>query len=203
MLEDYKGWGKYTLSFFSFILIFGVDKILVEANFGFESLAVYSSAFTLFAFGQIGVAALWSFYMPKVSREDILLNKTWFYLFSGLGLLVMCGYLLFADTIYSVIYPSEFADGVTILTILAVYFLFRYSNIYFELKYVLSERYERFTIYRLVSATLFVVSTLLMASSIGIAGVAILVVISELLLLLLVTLDMMLFCSDLEESTRV
>lgn len=182
---DWREWSIFTISFISFFLYFGADKLIVQAVMGTEQLAVYSAAMAFMAIGQIVVGVLWSLYMPRLSRgENLWSFKFFILLLTGLGLLVFGGYQIFSYWIYSYIYPDTYAYGSYVLSLASVYFLFRFPNVVLEIFYIVDGNYPKFVKMRVLFGILAILLCYLLLPLIGIIGAALALVVAEFLLMI-------------------
>ncbi len=184
VLLDWRGWGLYSISFFSFFLYFGADKLVIQWGLGAESLGVYSAAMAFMGVGQIAVSVLWSLYMPRLSRgEKIWSHRQQIFLMSCLGLLVSLVYQVFAYFFFSRIYPLGYDEGVIILSVASAYFVFRFPNVVMEIYYILDCKYVDFVKMRVSFGLLclFLISVLL--PLLGLKGAAISLVVAEMSLM--------------------
>ena len=182
---DWRNWGIYTISFVSFFLYFGADKLVVEKILGIEQLAIFSAAMAFISIGQIAVGVLWSLYMPRLSRGERLWSyKKFMTLMTGLGVLTTIAYQLFSYYIYENIYPEEYKDGIFILSTASVYFLFRFPNVIIEINYILDSKYQDFVKMRVLFGLVSITLNFTLLPIIGIVGSALSLVASEMLLML-------------------
>lgn len=182
-------WMKYTLSFLSFVVVFGADKLVISSVLGDVSLGIYSSAFTLFSFGQIFVSGIWVMFMPRVSEGGGRLKYKYLFLLLFMGSTLSVLYISLSELAFSFVYPERYFSGANILKILALYYVFRFANIYWEFMYIALEEYAVFSKLRLLTSFLFLGVSLVIAEYYSIAGVAFLLVMSEFLLFILVVIE--------------
>lgn len=180
-------WLPFTVSFLSFFLYFGADRVLIEALLGAEPLALYAAAYSFIAVGQIAVTAFWSLYMPKISRgEDVFGQRRFLALAAGLSLLMFVAYQVFAFNFFTWFYPEGYAGAVTILAVLSGFFIFRLVNVVFEMYWVAQERYAAFVKMRVACGLFAVVMNLLFLPLYGLLAAAVVIVAAEALLSLFI-----------------
>ncbi|MDA9566373.1 hypothetical protein N9R76_01075 [Planktomarina temperata] len=183
LCKDIKSWATYTISFMSFFLCFGADKLIVKYMLGMEKLAIYSASMVLMSVGQIFVTTLWSLYMPRLSRNEKLWSYSEFLkVVCTLSAVLVAGYILTAKYLFHYIYPSQYADGSIVLIIASFYFLFRFPNVIIEIFYITESKYQKFVAMRVISGILSLALSFLLLPRIGISGSAVALVISEMML---------------------
>lgn len=183
LLKDWRSWGVFSVSFLSFFLFFGADKLVIQFVLGVEHLAVYSAAMAFMAIGQIAVGVLWSLYMPRLSRGEVLWSyKKFIFILGLLGLLVFAIYQFISYWVYGYIYPEAYSYGAYVLSLASVYFIFRFPNVVMEIFYIVDGRYSVFVKMRVILGVFAVVGCFLLLPVIGIIGAALALVIAEMLL---------------------
>lgn len=184
----WKSWYPYTLSFFSFFLYFSSDKIVVNEVLGNEALALYAAATSFISMGQILVTAIWSIYMPRVSqgKDDVGQSK---FLRTGfiLGVSVFLSYIIFAKTLFGIIYPDSYSYSSNLLMILAVFFVFRIPNVIYEIYWVAQDRYHQFFKYRILAGVTNLVLNLALIPIYGLIAAALTTILAEALIFVLVS----------------
>ncbi|MBP7174541.1 MAG: oligosaccharide flippase family protein [Cloacibacterium sp.] len=187
VLSAWRLWLPFTISFFSFFLYFGFDRILIEALLGASQLAIYSAAASFISIGQIIVNALWSLYMPKISRgEDVFGQKKAIFLSIILGFFIFVSYQVFSFGLFGYFYPEKYKHSVLILSIMSFFFLFRFPNVVLEIYWLAANKYNAFVRFRVVCGFLNVFLSFLLTPLWGVLVPAILLVVSEAFLLLLI-----------------
>lgn len=187
MLTLWRSWLPFTVSFFSFFLYFGADRIVIEKLLGGEQLAVYAAAVSFIAIGQIAVTAFWSLYMPRISRGFNEIGQRKFVILAvGLSLGMFAGYQVFALLLFHLFYPESYAGASLILQIMAGFFIFRLVNVVFEMYWVAEERYDSFVKMRVFCGLLSVALNCIFIPVFGLIAPAVIVVICELTLTLLI-----------------
>lgn len=126
VLSAWRLWLPFTISFFSFFLYFGFDRVLIEGLLGSSQLAIYSAAASFISIGQIVVNALWSLYMPKVSRgEDIFGQRKAIFLSIILGFSIFVSYqFFFSFWLFGYFYPEKYEPSILILSIMSFFFFY-------------------------------------------------------------------------------
>ena len=181
---NWKTWGLYTVSFLSFFLYFGADKLIVEKILGMEKLAVYSSAMSFMAMGQLVVGVLWSLYMPRLSRdENIWSYEKFMIVLGGLGLVTLLVYQIFSFCVYGFIFPVQYNEGVYVLATGSLYFLFRFPNVVLEMFYIVEGRYSKFVRMRVAFGLISLTLCCVLLPTVGIVGGAMALVVAEMLLM--------------------
>lgn len=187
ILPRYRIWIFYTLSFFSFYLYSTADKLIIAGTLGETKLALYMAAFSFVSLGQIFVSAVWSLYMPKISRDSKAISRK--ILFSQ-AILAGCFFFLIYQFLgppaIELLFPSGYSESTITISILSLYFLFRFPNVVFEIYWVAEERYDAFVKLRLITAAISVTANSLLIPTLGFQFAAWTMVFSELLLLLLI-----------------
>lgn len=187
VLSAWRLWLPFTISFFSFFLYFGFDRILVEGLLGASQLAIYSAAASFISIGQIIVNALWSLYMPKISRgEDVFGKKKAIILSIIFGFLVFLSYQVFSFWLFRCLYPEKYAPSVLILSIMSYFFLFRFPNVVLEIYWLAANKYNTFVRFRVICGSLNVFFSFLLTPLWGVLVPATLLVLSEAFLSLLI-----------------
>lgn len=185
LLKDWRSWGVFSVSFLSFFLFFGADKLVVQFVLGVEHLAVYSAAMAFMAIGQIAVGVLWSLYMPRLSRGEVLWSYKGFILILGLlGILAFGVYQIISYWVYGYIYPEAYSHGAHVLSVASFYFVFRFPNVAMEIFYILDGCYLAFVRMRMVLGVLAVIGCFLLLPVVGIVGAALALVVAEMLLMI-------------------
>lgn len=185
LCQNWRRWGVYTISFVSFFLYFGADRLVVEQVLGVERLAIYSAAMAFMAIGQIFVGVLWSLYMPRLSRGESIWSYNRFMAIScGVGALLVCAYLIFSNYFFNYIYPSEYADGAAVLALGSIYFLFRFPNVVMEIYYIIDGKYQIFVKMRVLFGLASLALSFILLPIVGIIGAALALVMSEMLLMI-------------------
>jgi len=189
MARSWKSWLPFTISFLSFFLYFSSDRIVIDAILGSRDLAIYAAAYSFITVGQVFVSALWSLYMPKISRGKEPFSRSFFLKLSVLasGILVVL-YEVFAWLFFDIFYPGEYGESKVILSVLAMFFLFRIPNVILEMYWVAWERYGLFTRLRVLSGILNVVLNISLIPFFGLIVAALTTVLSEALLMLSILL---------------
>ncbi len=187
MLGLWRSWLPFTISFFSFFLYFGTDRILVEALLDAEQLAVYAAATSFIAIGQIAVTAFWSLYMPRISRGYNELGQRKFIVLAfGLSLAMFAAYQIFALFLFHLFYPGSYAGASLILKIMACFFIFRLVNVVFEMYWVAKDRYATFVKMRVFCGLLSVGLNWVFIPVFGLVAPAVIVVVCEATLMLFI-----------------
>jgi len=187
ILSKYKSWIFYTLSFFSFYLYTTADKLIIAGTLGEAKLALYMAAFSLVSLGQIFVSAAWSLYMPKISRDqESVSKKSLFFQATISGLIFSLIYYFLGPPAIQLLFPLSYFDSIQTISILSLFFLFRFPNVVFEIYWVAQERYSLFVKLRLIAATISIAANFLLIPTLGFQVAAWTMVFSELLLLLLI-----------------
>ncbi|WP_462383716.1 oligosaccharide flippase family protein [Pseudomonas sp. Marseille-QA0892] len=185
MAARWGAWLPFTLSFLSFFLYFGFDRILVEAILGAEPLAIYAAACSFITIGQIVVQGFWSLYMPKISRGNIEATQGKFVMFGfGLSLAMVIGYQVFAGFFFHLLYPESYAQAADLLSIMSLYFIFRLVNVVFEMYWVAKNRYSLFVKVRIACGLLSIALNYLFLGHYGLMAPAIVLVACEMLITL-------------------
>ncbi len=185
LCSDWREWGVFTISFVSFFLYFGADKLIIQSVLGVEQLAIYSAAMAFMAIGQIAVGVLWSLYMPRLSKgENLWSYKIFILLLTGLGFLTCAGYQVLSYWIYGYIYPEAYAFGSYVLSLASVYFLFRFPNVVLEIFYIVDGHYSKFVKMRVLFGIFAVVLCYVLLPLIGIIGAVLALVTAEMLLMI-------------------
>ncbi|MBA6414060.1 oligosaccharide flippase family protein [Parahaliea sp. F7430] len=183
LIRDWKEWSLFTLSFFSYFLYFGADKLVIKYIVGVDGLAIYAAAMSFMAIGQIVVGVLWSLYMPRLSRGEQLWGYKRFVLgLVAAGLLVACFFQVFSSIVFKCLYPESYDYAGYILSISSLYFLFRMPNVILEIYCVIDDEYERFVKLRLCLGVLSIILSVLIIPSVGVIGASYALVLSEMLL---------------------
>jgi len=184
LLKDWRSWGVFSVSFLSFFLFFGADKLVVQFVLGAEQLAVYSAAMAFMAIGQIAVGVLWSLYMPRLSRgEELWSYKKFIAILGFLGVLAFGAYQIVSFWAYGYIYPDAYQYGAYVLSLASLYFVFRLPNVVMEIFYIVDGRYAVFVKMRIILGVFAVVGCILLLPLVGIIGAALSLVAAELLLM--------------------
>jgi len=187
MASRWRQWIPYTLSFFAFFLYFSSDKIIIKEVLGEEQLAFYAAAYSFISVGQIIVTAVWSIYMPRISRGVDDFGQRRFVFISLLGGWLLFGfYAVFASFFFHYFYPSAYESSGVVLLVLSAFFIFRLPNVVYEMYWVAKDAYSIFFSLRLFSGVLNVVLNVLFVSVYGILAAAVTTVLSELLIFVLV-----------------
>ena len=187
VLSAWRLWLPFTISFFSFFLYFGFDRVLIEGLLGSSQLAIYSAAASFISIGQIVVNALWSLYMPKVSRgEDIFGQRKAIFLSIILGFSIFVSYQFFSFWLFGYFYPEKYEPSILILSIMSFFFLFRFPNVVLEIYWLAANKYNTFVRFRVICGSFNVFLSFLLTPLWGILVPAILLVVSEAFLLLLI-----------------
>lgn len=183
VIRDIKCWGVYTISFVSFFLYFGADKLVVNYFLGIEQLAIYSAAMGFMAIGQIFVGVLWSLYMPRLSRGEIIFSYHKFiFIISSLSIVLVLVYYLFSTFFYHYIYPTEYQSGANVLKLASFYFIFRFPNVVMEIYYIVDGNYKFFVKMRVFCGFISLGISFVLLPFLGIIGAALSLVLSEMLL---------------------
>ena len=187
VLAAWRSWLPFTVSFLSFFLYFGADRILIEALIGTEPLAIYAAAYSFIAVGQIAVTAFWSLYMPRISRgEAVFGQKTFILIAMALSLVMVLCYQIFAFNFFGLFYPDTYAEAALILSVLSGFFIFRLVNVVFEMHWVAKERYTAFVKARVTCGLVSIVLNLVFIPIYGLLAPAVIIVIAEGLLTLFI-----------------
>jgi O-antigen/teichoic acid export membrane protein len=185
ILQDLPSWGFYTVSFLSFFLYFGADKLMVDYILGTEKLAIYSASMTFMAVGQMVVGVLWSLYMPRLSREENLWSFKDFMIVSLLlSICLVLVYAMFSMHLFKYFYPNSYSEGANVLLIASFYFIFRFPNVVLEIFYLIGGKYRIYVKIRVIFGMGSLVLSFILLPTLGIAGSALAMVISEGLLTL-------------------
>ncbi|WP_188981934.1 oligosaccharide flippase family protein [Pseudomonas matsuisoli] len=185
MLSRWPHWLPFTLSFLSFFLYFGFDRLLIEHILGAEPLAVYAAACSFIAIGQIVVQGFWSLYMPKISRGELEHAQRKFVMFSfGISLAMVIGYQLFAGYLFDLFYPETYAYAARLLSIMSLFFVFRLVNVVFEMYWVARGRYTAFVRIRIACGLLSVALNYVFINTHGLLAPAVILVLCEMLITL-------------------
>lgn len=185
LLRDYKSWSSYTISFLSFFLYFGADRLVVEYVLGIEQLAIYSASMAFMAVGQIFVGVLWSLYMPRLSRGEKLWSyKKFMLIVSALSILLVCAYNIFSIYLFPYVYPVDYQEGAAVLAVAALYFIFRFPNVVIEIYFIVDGKYNSFVKMRVLFGLTSLALSFTLLPVWGILGAALALVISEMLLTL-------------------
>lgn len=183
LIADWKSWSVFSVSFVSFFLYFGADKIVVNHVLGAGELAIYTASMSFMALGQIAVGVLWSLYMPRLSRGERLWgDKHFLFLLFFFGLLMIAFYQVFAWYLFGEFYPNEYAYGEVVLSIASLYFAFRFPNVVLEILYITDGVYLRFVKMRIFFGVLALVMCFLLLPTIGVIGASISLVMAEMFL---------------------
>lgn len=183
LLRDYKSWSIYTISFVSFFLYFGADRLVVEYVLGVEQLAIYSASMAFMAVGQIFVGVLWSLYMPRLSRGESLWTYNRFMLIvTVLSIPLVCSYVAFSIYLFPYVYPVDYQEGAAILAVSALYFIFRFPNVVMEIYFIIDGKYSSFVKMRVLFGFASLALSFSLLPVLGIMGAALALVISEMLL---------------------
>lgn len=187
VVSRWRSWMPFTISFFSFFLYFGADRILIDAFLGSEPLAIFAAAYSFIALGQIIVTAFWSLYMPRVSRGDVVFSKKGFLALAAvLSVFMFIGYQVFSTYIFGYLYPDQFADAALIMALMSGFFIFRLVNVVFEMYWIAGETYSTFVKMRVGCGVLSVGLNALLIPFYGLLAPALIVVFVEALLLALI-----------------
>lgn len=189
LLRDYKSWSIYTISFVSFFLYFGADRLVVEYVLGVEQLAIYSASMAFMAVGQIFVGVLWSLYMPRFSRGESLWTYNRFMLIvTVLSIPLVCSYVAFSIYLFPYVYPVDYQEGAAVLAVAALYFIFRFPNVVMEIYFIVDGKYNSFVKMRVLFGLTSLALSFTLLPVLGILGAALALVISEMLLTLILLL---------------
>lgn len=190
MLRMWHNWMPFAISYASFFLYFGADRILVEAFLGTEQLAIFASACAFIAAGQIVVNAIWSLYMPRLSRrEDIFGRKKLLLFASILSGLMFISYQGFATYVFDQLYPENYSAATNVISVMSFYFLFRIINVVYEMYWVAENRYHLFVKLRVASGIFSVVANIILIPRFGILAPAFVLVFAEAMMSLLILLS--------------
>ncbi|MDG9758572.1 hypothetical protein N7365_10735 [Pseudomonas sediminis] len=182
---EYKSWGFYTISFVSFFLYFGADRLVVEYVLGVEQLAIYSASMAFMSVGQIFVGVLWSLYMPRLSRGEKLWSYNRFMLVvTAFSIPLVFSYLIFSIYLFSYVYPVDYQEGGAVLAVSALYFIFRFPNVVMEIYFIVDGKYNAFVKMRILFGFISLALSFSLLPVLGILGAALALVISEMLLML-------------------
>jgi len=185
LLNDWRSWGGFSVSLLSFFLVFGADKLVVQSVLGMEQLAVYSAAMAFMAIGQVAVGVLWSLYMPRLSRGEVIWGyKKFIVILGSLGFLAAGLYQVIAYWLYGYVYPEAYSYGAYILSLASFYFIFRFPNVGMEIIYIVEERYSAFVKMRIIFGVAALVGYLVLLPIIGVIGAALALVAAEMLLMI-------------------
>lgn len=185
LLSEWRQWGVFTVSFISFFLYFGADKIVVKFFAGTESLAIYAAAMSFIAIGQIAVGVLWSLYMPRLSRGEEIWSYKRFFIYSCLiGFLFVLVYQVFAYLIFGYMYPENYEQSVYIISLSSFYFLFRFPNVVVEIFFIVDGHYSKFVKMRVTYGFLAIILCFALLDVFGLIGAALALVVAEMLLMI-------------------
>lgn len=185
LIRDFKSWGTYTVSFVSFFLYFGADRLVVEYVLGVEQLAIYSASMAFMAVGQIFVGVLWSLYMPRLSRgENLWSFKKFMLIVSALSIPIVCSYMVFSIYLFPYVYPVDYQEGAAVLAVAALYYFFRFPNVVMEIYFIVDGKYNSFVKMRVLFGLTSLALSFSLLPVLGILGAALALVISEMLLTL-------------------
>ncbi len=199
LTTDVQSWGIYTISFFSFFLYFGADKLIVEYLLGVEQLAIYSASMSFMAAGQILASVLWSLYMPRLSRGESLWTYSKFILISiKMSAVLVFAYAVFAKYLFLHIYPNDYKEGALVLAVAAFYFIFRFPNVVIEIFYIVDGRYIVFVKLRALFGLVALALNFAFIPIFGIWWAALTLVISEMLLMVV-----SIFLRDVREKNSI
>ncbi|WP_454455092.1 hypothetical protein [Thauera phenylacetica] len=188
VLKKYNTWIYYTISFFSFYTYSAADKLIIAGKFGEEKLALYMAAFSLVSLGQIFVSAIWSLYMPRISRDPTSISRRALFVQATLlGLTFFLCYKYLGALAIKSFYPPSYLESIQIISILSLFFLFRFPNVIFEIYWVAEEKYNLFVKIRLAAATISILINLTLMPILGFQTAAWAMVFSELLIFLIMT----------------
>lgn len=183
----WRSWLPFTISFVSFFLYFGADRILIDAFLGPESLAIFAAAYSFIALGQIVVTAFWSLYMPRVSLGHEVFSKRGFLaLAAAISVIMFAGYQVFSTYLFGYLYPESFADASVIMAVMSAFFIFRLVNVVFEMYWIAGEKYSTFVKMRVGCGLCSVGLNALLIPIYGLLAPALIVVVVEALLLVLI-----------------
>ena len=179
-------WSPFTLSFISFFVYSSLDKLIITSLLGESELAIYMAAFSLISIGQIAVSAIWSIYMPRISRNPEAIQKKAFLITSlSAGLIAFLSYQTLAHFLFDLLYPPSFHESPGVLSLLSFYFIFRLPSVAYEIYWVAYERYGLFVKIRVFVGFLSLTANLLLIPKHGLMAPAATMVASELILLLI------------------
>ncbi|MBQ0777173.1 MAG: oligosaccharide flippase family protein [Pseudomonas sp.] len=187
IIKRWRSWAPFTISFLSFFLYFGADRILIDAFLGSEALAIFAAAYSFIALGQIVVTAFWSLFMPQISRGSEVFSKRGFlFLAAGMSTVIFVGYQIFATYLFGYIYPESFSEASVILAIMSSFFIFRLINVVFEMHWIAADRYSTFVKMRVGCGVLSVTLNALLIPVYGLLAPALVVVLAEAILLFMI-----------------
>jgi O-antigen/teichoic acid export membrane protein len=183
----WRSWLPFSISFCSFFLYFGADRILIDAFLGAEPLAIFAAAYSFIALGQIVVTAFWSLYMPRVSRgQEVFSKRGFLVLAAALSVVMFIGYQVFSTYLFGYFYPQSFADASMIMAIMSGFFMFRLVNVVFEMYWIAGEKYHTFVKMRVGCGLCSVTLNALFIPFYGLLAPALIVVLVEALLLVFI-----------------
>ncbi|WP_415054088.1 oligosaccharide flippase family protein [Halopseudomonas sp.] len=187
IITRWRSWTPFTISFLSFFLYFGADRILIDAFLGSEALAIFAAAYSFIALGQIVVTAFWSLFMPRISSGSAVYSKRGFlFLATGMSAVIFLGYQVFAAYLFGYIYPESFSEASVVLALMSSFFIFRLINVVFEMHWIAADRYSTFVKMRVGCGVLSVTLNALLIPVYGLLAPALIVVVAEAILLVLI-----------------
>lgn len=186
VFSGFKGWIFYTASFFSFFLYAGADRLIVAYSMSPKDLGIYSFAVGLLVAGNVIVSAVWSIYMPKVSKSVTAVNKDKLIILCWvLGAIIFFAYQILCGPVFGWIFPEKYSSSAVFLSALSVFFVFRVPNVGNEIYWVAAGQYKTFAVFRLMVGLLALVMSIALIEHIGLYAPVISLIASEAFLMLL------------------
>lgn len=187
IVKRWRSWAPFTISFLSFFLYFGADRILIDAFLGAEPLAIFAAAYSFIALGQIIVTAFWSLFMPRISRGDDIFTKRGFLILAvAMSTVIFLGYQVFASYLFGYLYPEKYAEASIIMALMSGFFIFRLINVVYEMHWIAGDRYSTFVKMRVGCGLLSVTLNAFLIPVYGLLAPALIVVLAECVLLILI-----------------
>lgn len=178
-------WYPFLMSTLSFFLYFNSDKLIIAWKLSSEDLAVYTIATTIMSIGEMASTVAWMLLIPKMNVVNkcakFRKNIRSLSFFGGFSFFIL-SYAL-SDELIVYFFGVSYLEAYSISVLLSLYFIFRYWNITSEIVLISSSKAGFMAKARLFCGLFNVAVNLLFIERYGLYFAALSTILSELILM--------------------